>query len=241
MKTSSDSYVRGKIIETAIRMLDSGRALDIRRLASEARADFNDVIHAVEPFMNQGHSPTVLKVLLSVEAIRHGLEPQNVAKHLSWKEMEAFVATVSRLSGLRYRTNLQLSYSGRRAEIDVLSAYPSLCLVIDCKRWNKQLSGKTLRSIIEKAKQRTILTKAFLEKKYGGDNLTFFAPVVVSLYEPASRKVDDVFIVPVNALKTFLASAENVLMGAAFAAKLKPDWLRFFEDDNLNQSLDIWR
>ncbi|MCS6785221.1 MAG: nuclease-related domain-containing protein [Candidatus Caldarchaeum sp.] len=241
MKTSSDNYVRGKIIETAMRMLDSGQTLDILRLASEAGADLNDVIDAVEPFISRGLPPQSLKVLLGVEAIRLGIEPQRVAQLLSWKELEAFVATVCRLSGLSYRTNVRLSYLGRRAEIDVLSAYPSLCLVIDCKRWNKRLSGKSLRSIIDKAKQRTYLTKAFFEKKYAGDYLIFFAPVVVSLYEPASRKVDDVFVVPVNVLRTFIASAENILTGSVFAAKLKPDWLRFFEDDNLNQSLDIWR
>lgn len=181
------------------------------------------------------------KILKALEALKHGEEARKVAKNLSWREMEDFVAKISWLTGFVKRTNLTIIVEKRRVQIDVLAATPSLCLVIDCKRWDKQLSGKTLQKIVEKAKQRALLTRNFFQNRYRGESLAFFVPVVVSMHEPASRMVDNVFIVPVNSLKDFLLSAENALAGSAFPAKLSQKWLLFFQDDNLNQSLDWMR
>ncbi|MDW8083681.1 MAG: hypothetical protein RMI49_00560 [Candidatus Caldarchaeum sp.] len=241
MKTSSDRIVHAKVIESALTALSRSQRLDFHEVASESKTDLSMVSKILEPFLCERPSHNFLKVSLAIEAVRLGEDPQRIARLLSWKELEIYTATLCRLTGLRSKSGVRITLDGIRAEVDVLASSPSLCLVIDCKRWNKTLSGKTLHTIVEQVKHRTQVVKTFFERKYKGVGMVCFAPVVVSLYEPVSRNFDGVFIVPVTAIKGFLLSVENVLSGLVYRANLDHRWVLFFEEDTLNQSLDKWR
>ena len=237
MKTSSD---RSKIYEAALAHISQRGELDIRELADMAEGALKEV-HSIVSSISSETDISTAKVFLAIEAIANGSDPQTVARFLSWREMEDFVAEACRRAGFLCRTGFRFSVEGKKAEVDVLAAGSSICLAVDCKRWSKRLSGKTLREIVEKSLHRTKLLKNYLERRFGGDHLVFLAPVVISLYEPSERVVSGVFVVPVHSIRGFLTSVENVLAGAVYSAYLKPVWATWLERDNLNQSLEKWR
>ncbi|MEM4495579.1 MAG: hypothetical protein QXE96_07290 [Candidatus Caldarchaeum sp.] len=231
---------KSKIYEAALAYLSRSLEGDVQGFVSSNTFSIEEVKTEVNRVLAETN-PSSAKISLAIEAIASGSDPQVVARFLSWREMENFVAEACRRAGFTCRTGYRLSVEGRRAEIDVLAAGSSICLAVDCKRWNKRLAGKTLRKIVEKSLERTSLLKKYLAKRFGGDHLVFLAPVVVSLYEPSQRVVSDVFVVPVHSLRGFLASVENVLAGAVYSAYLRPDWATWLERDNLNQSLERCR
>ncbi|MEM0440315.1 MAG: hypothetical protein QXF45_00370 [Candidatus Caldarchaeum sp.] len=239
--TYSDKAYLLKLIETTFQNLKDERSIDFQEITKQISVDYENVIETLRGLLGQNHPPGFIRVSLGLAAISLGAEPEKIARQLSWREMEIFVAHACHLSGLMQRTNVRLSFEKKRVELDVVAASTSLCLVFDCKRWNKRLAGKTLNTIVEKHKQRTIILKQFFEKNMSGRKLVFFTPVIVSLYEPSSRKASDIYIVPVNSLKSFLQFVENVLGGEVYTAHLDEKWTEFFARDNLNQSLENWR
>ncbi len=237
MKTSSD---RSKYYEAVLAYISQRGELNIQELANTAPAPLEE-LQAIVSSLSSETNISAAKVSLAIDAVANGSDPQTVARFLSWREMEDFIAEACRRAGFLSRTSFRLTVDGKRAEVDVLAAGSSLCLAVDCKRWSKSLSGQTLRKIVEKSLHRTMLLKNYLEKRFGGDHLVFLAPVVISLYEPSERVVSGVFVVPIHSIRGFLTSVENVLAGAVYSAYLKPDWTRWLEGDNLNQSLEKWR
>ncbi|MEM2237103.1 MAG: hypothetical protein QXU87_01225 [Candidatus Caldarchaeum sp.] len=176
------------------------------------------------------------RVEAALAAVEQGVEPEKVVRELSWKEMEELVSAGCSRAGFKCVRDLRLSFGGKRIQADVVAATPSLCLVIDCKRWRKSLSGQVLSTTVIKSVERTKIVADFLGSQYPGECLVFFAPLMISLYEPDKRIVAGVFVLSVNALTGLLRNSENLLAGTTIVKKLSPRWLGFFESYNLNQS-----
>ncbi|MCS7129664.1 MAG: NERD domain-containing protein [Candidatus Caldarchaeum sp.] len=178
-------------------------------------------------------------VLKALKAVEGGADPEKVIRALSWSGMEEFVATACSMSGFRCVRDLRLKAGRRRAQIDVVAATPTLCMVIDCKRWKKPLAGKTLASNIHKSVERTKLLADTLDRLFPGEGLVFFTPVILALYSTATQPVSGVFVLPATALIGLLKKPEELLHGAFVSKKLSPKWLGFFESYNLNQGRTV--
>jgi len=164
------------------------------------------------------------RVYYTLEAVGHGAEPQAVAKTLTWSEMEKFIAAACQLAGLMSSHNLRFNYRGRRYQVDVVAAQPSICFVIECKKQKRMLSGKYLMLTAEKASERARALASIISSLFPGKNLVYFIPLIVSLYEPKERLASNVLAIPVNSFPSVLRSPEQLIGWAASVQKLDSKW-----------------
>ncbi|MEM4280927.1 MAG: hypothetical protein QW470_00925 [Candidatus Caldarchaeum sp.] len=176
------------------------------------------------------------RVAAALSSVARGAEPQKVVRNLSWREMEEFVSAACGMAGFQCVRDLRLKFGQKRIQVDVVAATPSLCLVIDCKRWKRRLSGQALNQAVVRCVERTKVVAEYVAGNYPGENLVFFMPLMLSLYGAGRRVLHGVFVLSVDALTSVVRSPEQLLAGSTVGVKLSPSWLDFLESYNLNQS-----
>ena len=82
-----------------------------------------------------------------------------------------------------------------RMEIDVIGKKMNLALLIDCKHW-KNMSKSALDEIVKKQIERV--------KRYVADEDITALPVIVTLHQEGTQLVENVPIVPIMKLPSFL-------------------------------------
>ncbi|MEM1942949.1 MAG: nuclease-related domain-containing protein [Candidatus Caldarchaeum sp.] len=174
-------------------------------------------------------------VVKALKAVEMGADPQKVVRELDWRGMEEFVASACREAGMKCSTDIRLMHGRRRVQIDVVAATPSLCLVVDCKRWRRPLKGKVLQTTVLKEVARTEVLADRLQALQPGNNPVFFIPVIMALYSDNIQPVSGVFVLSVDKLTGLLRAPETLLNGAAIVRKMSPGWTRILESYNLYQ------
>lgn len=145
------------------------------------------------------------RLMVVVNAMRHGIPGEVLARYLSWKDFETLSSSILSSFGFEVFTNFRVFYRGKRFEVDILAAKENDVLLIDCKRWNATLSGKNLSSIIERHLSRALLLANRLEEALGHGELQInIFPIILTLYESRKRLENDVPVVPVSLLASFL-------------------------------------
>jgi hypothetical protein len=146
-------------------------------------------------------SAEVEQVLVALALCETGMSPEEVSKHLDWKEFERFCAGVFRAWGFVVRENVVLTRP--RAQIDILAYGSTAILSVDCKHWKSAHSLAALRKFAEDQLKRS----EFLRKKV--DDRRRISSLIVSFSEPEGRFVGGVAIVPVRTLGSFLGTFES--------------------------------
>lgn len=150
-----------------------------------------------------GPSAHERRVINALVALKLGVTPGTVARHLGWKDFERFCALIFRSRGYEVRENITLTKP--RAQIDVIATGSSYVLCVDCKRWKKDLAPAALRRIASAQKRRSALLRANRKE------LKPILSAILSLSAPAGSFVDGVAVVPIGALTGFLDSLESYL------------------------------
>jgi len=141
------------------------------------------------------------RVLRALAAIRLGLGPEVVAKHLGWREFESFCSRLLGASGYRVRENVVLIRP--RVQIDLIGEGPIFVLSVDCKHWRKNHSPSALRDFALKQLSRSRLLRRALPDSRP------IATVILGFSEPAGTFVNGVAVVPLRTLRNFLGSVES--------------------------------
>jgi hypothetical protein len=150
-----------------------------------------------------GTSTQERRIVNALVALRLGLTPGTVARHLGWRDFERFCALFFRSRGYEVLENLNLRKP--RVQIDLVAIGTSYALCVDCKRWKKGQSPSVLRKFAAAQKRRSRLLRKVLKDK---------KPVlsaIISLSAPSGDFVDGVAIIPIGALTGFLESVEAYL------------------------------
>jgi hypothetical protein len=134
----------------------------------------------------------------------------------------------SQSSGTCSVKNLHLKVNGRRFQIDLIAYTSTHCIIFDCKRWGKRLAGKTLEQVVGRARNRTLYMTEWLSEKAPGTHTVYFTTVVLTVYEPAARQLNNVFIVPVKAMPELLRNHVNLLSNITTHKKLSETWYEIF-------------
>ena len=126
-------------------------------------------------------------------AITLGATIEDVSEYLTWRDFEAITGIILEENGFDVTKNLVLTKP--RMEIDVIGKKMNLALLIDCKHW-KTMSKSALDEIVKKQIERV--------KRYVADEDITALPVIVTLHQEGTQLVENVPIVPIMKLPSFL-------------------------------------
>ena len=134
------------------------------------------------------------RISASVFAIRNGANIEDVSEFLSWQNFEELVSHILDENGFQVQKNLILTKP--RMEIDVVGIKLGISILIDCKHW-KRMTQSALNDIVNKQVERV---KRYVEKTES----TSAIPVIVTLHQEKVDFVNQVPIVPIMELSSFL-------------------------------------
>ena len=134
------------------------------------------------------------RISASVFAIRNGATVEDVSEFLSWQDFEELVSRILDENGFHIQKNLILTKP--RMEIDVVGIKLGISILIDCKHW-KRMTQSALNDIVEKQVERV---KSYVQKTES----TSAIPVIVTLHQEKVNFVNQVPIVPIMELSSFL-------------------------------------
>ena len=134
------------------------------------------------------------RIKASIFAIRNGATIEDVSEFLSWQNFEELVSRVLDENGFHIQKNLILTKP--RMEIDVVGIKLGISILIDCKHW-KRMTQSALNDIVEKQVERV---KSYVQKTES----TSAIPVIVTLHQEKVDFVNQVPIVPIMELSSFL-------------------------------------
>ena len=134
------------------------------------------------------------RISASVFAIRNGANIEDVSEFLSWQNFEELVSHILDENGFQVQKNLILTKP--RMEIDVVGTKLGISILIDCKHW-KRMTQSALNDIVNKQVERV---KSYVEKTES----TSAVPVIVTLHQEKVDFVNQVPIVPIMELSSFL-------------------------------------
>lgn len=134
------------------------------------------------------------KLKATILALQKGVQIDQVAEHLDWKDFEGLTAKI--LESRDFATMRNLILTKPRMEIDVVGIKFGVAVLIDCKHWRRH-SQSTLHDAVKKQIERT---KHYVSKTKGA----MAAPVIVTLYQDKVNFIDKVPIVPIFQLASFI-------------------------------------
>jgi hypothetical protein len=126
-------------------------------------------------------------------AIKLGADIESVSEYLTWQDFESITGLILEKKDFDVTTNLILTKP--RMEIDVIGIKMDIALLIDCKHW-KTMSKSALDTIVKKQVERV--------KRYVTDKNMSALPVIVTLHQEEIQFIDNVPIVPIMKLSSFL-------------------------------------
>jgi Holliday junction resolvase-like predicted endonuclease len=149
------------------------------------------------------------RINFAIEALKAEADPEKVSKYLKWQEFEEL--TKLALDANQYQTikHLRFKNLNRGWEIDVVGLRKPTVLSIDCKHWKRSWQRAATVNIVEKHLERTeaLSIAAFsLKKKTPIQNWMSadFVPIIVTLHETPFKVYNQVPVVPVLKLRSFL-------------------------------------
>ena len=126
-------------------------------------------------------------------AIKLGATVEDVSEYLTWQDFESITGLILQEKNFDVTKNLILSKP--RMEIDVVGIKMDIALLIDCKHW-KTMNKSALDEIVKKQVKRV--------KRYVADENMSALPVIVTLHQEEIQLVENVPIVPIMKLSSFL-------------------------------------
>ncbi|MDC0241344.1 hypothetical protein OAK66_02810 [Candidatus Nitrosopelagicus sp.] len=126
-------------------------------------------------------------------AIKLGADVESVSEYLTWRDFESITGLILEKKDFDVTKNLILTKP--RMEIDVVGTKMDIALLIDCKHW-KTMSKSALNEIVKKQVERV--------KRYVADENMSALPVIVTLHQEEIQFIENVPIVPIMKLSSFL-------------------------------------
>ena len=133
-----------------------------------------------------------LKTVLS--AIKSGIPIEEASRDIDWRDFEGLVAEILESKNFEVARNFRMK--NPTMEIDVVGIHLGTAILVDCKHW-KRMSNSALEKIVLKQIERV--------KNYvATTNEVMAAPVIVTLYQEATKFVNRVPIVPIIQFSSFI-------------------------------------
>jgi len=134
------------------------------------------------------------KLKIAVALLEKGFPIDEISITLDWRDFEGLTAEILLSKNFAVIKNLILTKP--RMEIDVIGIRLGIAILIDCKHW-KRYSTSSLTSAVKKQIERT---KKYVEKTQGA----IAVPVIVTLYQDKVNFIENVPIVPIFQISSFI-------------------------------------
>lgn len=127
----------------------------------------------------------------SIEAL------EKVSKEIVWQNFERLAAFIFEENGFQVKTNTVKTLNKKRRQYDVIAKKNSQTFLVECKKWsgNRYRLSAIKRAVVQH-KERT----EFYKNTSGEDAI----PIIVTLIEEEIEFYEEVPIVPILKLNSFL-------------------------------------
>ena len=134
------------------------------------------------------------KLKSALSDIKSGVPIEEASRDVDWKDFEGLVAEVLESKNFEVVRNFRMKKP--TMEIDVVGIRLDTAVLIDCKHW-KRMSNSALEKIVLKQIERV---KHYVTTT----NEIMAVPVIVTLYQEATKLVNRVPIVPIMQFSSFI-------------------------------------
>ena len=134
------------------------------------------------------------KLKTAVKLLEKGYPIDEISIALDWKDFEGLTGEI--LSSKNFAVIKNMILTKPRMEIDVIGIRLGIAILIDCKHW-KRYNVSTLQTAVKKQIERT---KHYVKKTPGA----IAVPVIVTLYQDKINFIENVPIVPIFQLSSFI-------------------------------------
>jgi len=134
------------------------------------------------------------KLKIVIALLEQGSPIDEVSIALNWKDFEGLTAEI--LSSKNFAVIKNMILTKPRMEIDVIGIRLGIAILIDCKHW-KRYCASSLSTAVTKQIERT---KHYVSKTPGA----IAVPVIVTLYQDKVNFIENVPIVPIFQLSSFI-------------------------------------
>jgi hypothetical protein len=134
------------------------------------------------------------KLKIAIALLEKGSPIDEISVALDWKDFEGLTAEI--LSSKNFAVIKNMILTKPRMEIDVIGIRLGIAILIDCKHW-KRYSISSLSTTVKKQIERT---KHYISKTPGA----MAVPVIVTLYQDKVDFIENVPIVPIFQLSSFI-------------------------------------
>lgn len=191
----------------------------VRDLASKARFSTQmtaDIINRLSMYglLISEHETIIVnrvnRIQLAIEAVNNGMDWERICRTLGFREFEDITAEAFRANNFKVYSRFIFRHAGRRFEIDVVGQRRHIIICADCKHWSRGMSiGQLFQAVKKQAERTQTLVKdaQICKNRFNVTNESeiLFIPIIITLGNPKNRMIERVPIVPVLALRSFLA------------------------------------
>ena len=194
-----------------------GRGVSLDELASDLQTASATLIPQAENLRNKGLAyyhhgrfdlDTRQHVMLAEELIHAGRDPQKVSRFLGWQEFEDFAVLTFEDNGFGVLKHLIFKTRSGRREIDLLAWNDTFLFAVDCKHWLRGLSTSRMSAAVRAQVERSeaLAGKPELLVRFGvtHPDRRRIVPMIFTLGDPRQTVVDEVPVVSVSKLMSFL-------------------------------------
>lgn len=134
---------------------------------------------------------------MNFEEIKSIEDLEKVSKEIIWQNFERLAAFIFEENEFQVKTNIVKTLNRKRRQYDVIAKKNNQTLLVECKKWagNRYRLSAIKRAIIQH-KERT----EFYKDVTGEDAI----PIIVTLIEEEIQFYEEVPIVPIHKLNSFL-------------------------------------
>jgi hypothetical protein len=160
----------------------------------------NEIGYVDSDFIRFGQLDRLRTAML---AIRMGADVEQLSGMLSWRDFELLATSILDASGYVAQHSFRLKKP--RIEIDVVGVKDRIALLIDCKHWKRSSTSETKRF----ASLQIRRAEVFVRARKGEIELA--VPVILTLHLESITFADNVPVVPIIKLRSFLNEMQGYL------------------------------
>jgi Holliday junction resolvase len=139
---------------------------------------------------------------MNFEDIKSIEDLEKVSKAVVWQNFERLVSFIFEENGFQVKTNMVKTFNRKRRQYDVIAKKNNEIFLVECKKWaGNRARLSALKAAIEKHKERTEFYKN-LTKEHA-------IPIIVTLIEEEIKFYEEVPIVPISKLNSFLNEVDK--------------------------------
>jgi Holliday junction resolvase-like predicted endonuclease len=202
-------FVTVRLIVEALKLSKNNAPITLNKIAESAGTTLSFAKRVLgDQISTSDGQPKIVdsstRFKLSIRAVRLGALLR-VTRALTWQEFESFSEECLQTVGFHTQKGVVVKDHLRRWQIDIIARKGRMILAVDCKHWESPGYNSKLSKA---SKHQKLALLALLRKESGerefGDEQVLALPIVLTLFEPRYRIIEETVVVSVEQFADFL-------------------------------------